>query len=154
MIITNDVHKAPAILKWYQLTYLIVISFLLSLPFGFVGTFLDAFRVIVMIFALPIWIFLLLRDRAISYYFDDNKVTIIKGILFKEMNTIPFQNIQIVTIKTGLLLNLFGLSAISIWTASLSQRAGKHNNEPDGYLKLRSEDAAHLQEIILQKSKM
>lgn len=154
MLNANKVYKVPDILKWYQLTSLILISFIIAFPFALTGSYLNAFKIILIIFVLPVWIFLLIDNRAISFYFDENKLTITKGIFFKKITSIPYTNIQNITIKSGMLLAVFDLSTIQIWTASQGQLTRKRNNDPDGRLKLIKDDAINLNEIILQKSKI
>lgn len=151
MLNANEVYKVPSSLKWYQLTYLVIIAIIISIPFGFGGKFFGALWLLGIFFVLPFWLFMLMADRAISYTYDDNRLTINSGILSKQSNNIPYPNVQNVKINTGLLMNLFGLAGISIWTASQGQIGSRRNSKPDGYLKLNKEDAQQLEEIILRR---
>ena len=95
--------------------------------------------------------FYLLDDNAISFIVDDQKITINRGIIFKNTKIIPFNNIQNIHIKRGFLLRIFGLAGIEIWTASQSQSNKKNEKKPDGYLKLKTIDTQTIAGIISVK---
>lgn len=98
---------------------------------------------------LPILFFTTWGDRNVSFVLDDLKLTINTGIFSRESKIIPYDKVQNVKIKSGILSGLFGLSRINIWTASRDQAAhGKVEARADGYLILNKEDSKLLAEIV------
>ena len=154
MLNKNQVNHLPKILKWYQLAVLILIALILSGLFSMMpqGNFWGVFWVLMIFPMLPIYIFALLQNNAVSFVFDDDKITINRGIVAKSNKILPFDKVQNVHVKTGALMSMFGLAQISIWTASQSQ-IGSQGTKPDGRIKLEKEDAKLLAETILNKKK-
>lgn len=151
MLNVNTTYKLPSSLKWYQLIFLLIIAAVISLPFAFSGQYINYVYMFTILIFLPVWIILLIQNNFISFIFDDNKLTINRGVLFKQNSNIPYHNIQSVKIKTGPIMGVFGLAGISIWTASQGQSSNRQSR-PDGYLKLRKEDALTLENLLLKNN--
>lgn len=132
---------------WYQLTALLFGFTILSIPFGIAGNFAVAFKLFFFFIIVPIFIFLLIENKMISYLFDNSRIVINRGIIFKVNKSIPYSNIQNIKVKTGPLLSIFGLANILIWTASQGQLSNK-GIKPDGSLIINKDDARFLSDVI------
>jgi uncharacterized membrane protein YdbT with pleckstrin-like domain len=158
MMETNTQQKLPGILKWYVLTILILFSLLFSAPFALQNNnaWRSIFITLFIFIVLPIWIYMTIQYKFISFTLDKNTLTKNYGILIKQSKSITFDKIQNVNIVKGLISGLFGLSEINIWTASPSQigtnKNGKVENKPDCTLLLKSEDTEWLKNYVLQKN--
>ncbi len=153
MLNKNELNHLPKILKWYQFTTLVIMALIFALIFSFIpnSSFWGIFWGFFIILVLPIFIILMIENHAITFVFDDDKITINSGVVAKSSKIMPFDKVQNVNVKTGALLGTFGLSEISIWTASQSQMGNQGETKPDGKLKLKKEDSKILAEIILKK---
>lgn len=153
MLSKNEVYKLPPQLKWYQLSYLILIIFLISLPFAFINSFTSTFITLSILIGLPIFFFTAWGDRNVSFVFDYSKLAINTGIFSRESKIIPYDKVQNIKIKSGLLSSMFGLSRVSIWTASPDQAVGdREEARPNGFLILSKGDAQLLSSIALKSS--
>lgn len=149
MINKNEVNHLPMAVRFYQLIFLLIIVLIISLPFSPLwGSYTGALKFFIFLFLIPLFIFCLFTDHAVSFIIDDQKITINRGIIFKNIKIIPFNNIQNINIKKGLLLRMFGLANIEIWTASQSQTNPKNEKRSDGFLRLSTEDAQTIAKII------
>ncbi|HEY4509736.1 hypothetical protein A2963_04920 [Candidatus Roizmanbacteria bacterium RIFCSPLOWO2_01_FULL_40_13] len=156
MLPLNIPNKLPKSLKWYVLTQLVLLFFVLSL----FGIFFDknawfaVFYFALLFLGLPIWIYVMISNKFISFVITENTITINSGIVFKRSNTIAFDQVQNADNSRGPLSTFFGLSKLSIWTASPSQmhiEKGRSENKPEGTLWLRTVDADELKDFILSK---
>jgi membrane protein YdbS with pleckstrin-like domain len=84
-----------------------------------------------------------LRYRWSFFVLTDKSISIQRGAVFRNSTTVRFDRIQDVATRRDPLHLMLGLSALSLWTASLDQRAGR-TNRPDGLLLLNSEEAEWL----------
>lgn len=64
------------------------------------------------------------RVRAIGYAEEDTELWLRKGIIFRSVTVVPYGRMQYVDIKTGPLLNAFGLADLALHTAAASTDAG------------------------------
>lgn len=160
MINLNILQKLPKSLKWYYLAKMIIplfliIIFLVSVSKGEVVYLMVGLLEIFLFFiVLPAWIILLLDYRARSFIMDNEKITINSGIVIKKSRTINFDRIQNTVITKGPLSALFGVSKLSIWTASPMQiqvKEEKMESNPDGVLWLKKIDAEALKEFFSRK---
>ena len=146
--------KMPNRVKFYYLIKLILLTlfaiFLFSLPgsriFRLIMTWLIVFFIDV-----PVFIYLLLDYRNFSFIVKDNDIIVNSGILTKRSKLIPFDKIQNIDLKSGLLIRLFGLTRVNIWTSSPAQikiRNKQSEHTPDSFITLDAEDAIWLQNFI------
>jgi len=150
MIKTKEITKYPLIVKWFALTEILFLLLLLSIPFSLGGkdVWLPFLRLIVIFIGLPVSIYMLLLYRSISFIVEDGRITINSGIITKKSKVIPFNKIQNVNCVRGLLIRIFGLSVVNIWTASPSQ-ININAKKPDGVLILTVDDAEWLKNFII-----
>jgi len=156
MLPQNTSNKLPKSLKWYALARLILLLFVISLPFIIFdkNAWLSIFYPILLFLGLPIWIYVILSYKFVSFVIAENVITINSGIIFKRSNTMAFDRVQNTDNSRGPLSMLFGLSKLSIWTASPSQihiEKGRSKNRPEGTLWLKTVDADELKNFILGK---
>ncbi len=153
MINLNSSNKLPIKnIMFYILTEIIPLSFLVILFLGKRGFFFSLLFIIFII--LPGCILIYLKFKFINFIVENDKVTINSGIIFKRSRTVPFDKVQNIDNSRGLLRRIFGLSKISIWTASPGQ-IEVHNkvstSQADQILILTTSDADWLQNFILSK---
>ena len=153
----NTALKMPNRVKFYYLIKLILLTlfaiFLFSLPgsriFRLVMTWLIVFFI-----DIPVFIYLLLDYRNFSFIVKDNDIIVNSGILTKRSKLIPFDKIQNIDLKSGLLMRLLGLTRVNIWTSSPAQikiRNRQSEHTPDSFITLDAEDATWLQNFISHK---
>jgi membrane protein YdbS with pleckstrin-like domain len=133
-----------------MILFFLLIS-LIGLPFKSVYAI---FISLLFFFGIPFGIYFCLTFNSISFLLDENSISINSGILFKHSFSIAYNNVQNVDCTSGPLSGLFNLSTIKIWTAASSQiiiGRGNSNNEPDGLLTLKSEEAVWLKNFIINK---
>lgn len=101
---------------------------------------------ILMIFAC--FVYPILRYKSYSYYYDEKKIVIKRGVLFKDTITIPVFQIQDLHIIQGPLMQILSLSSIEISTAGSNHSLSGLTNddakvmidELSKYLEARIED--------------
>jgi len=153
----NATLKMPNKVKLYYLIKLILLTlfaiFLFSLPgsqtFRIVMTWLMVFFIDV-----PVFVYLLLDYRNFSFIVKDNDIIVNSGILIKRSKLIPFDKIQNIDLKSGLLMRPLGLTRVNIWTSSPAQikiRNRQSEHTPDSVIILYAEDAIWLQNFISHK---
>jgi membrane protein YdbS with pleckstrin-like domain len=99
------------------------------------------------LFALFLLIRGVLNARLVSYVLTDKTITIDSGVVTRSSCSIRFDRIQDVRTTSDPLRLLFGLKAVSIWTASPDQRAG-NKQRPDGSLLIAAQDADWLGQYL------
>jgi hypothetical protein len=162
MINLNTPNKLPSKIRWYWLTKIIIliflISFLFSLAFSLINkNILSTLFIILIIFiSFPVfsYLLLLLYYNSLTFVVEDTKITINSGVIIKHSKSIPFNIIQNVENVRGILHRIFGISRVKIWTASPEQiqaYKGSTTHKPDGILDLTVEDGNWLKNFILEK---
>jgi uncharacterized membrane protein YdbT with pleckstrin-like domain len=153
MIELNKLTPYPPIAKWYTLTKITLIILVFSAPFTFGGfeVWLGSIFLAAILFGLPITAFSLIHFKTKSFIVENDKITINKGVLTRTSKSIPFDRIQNVTCVSGLLMRLFGITKINIWTASHSQLEDGTSIDPDGLLVLLKGDAEYLKNTITNR---
>ena len=153
----NTSLKLPSNLTWLVLTQLLLafggISLLLALIGGRAIGF-GFFMFFAIVIVLPIWMYELIAFKYVSFSVAEGMVTIDSGIIFKHSNSISFAQVQNVTNTRGPIASSFGLSKVSIWTASPEQiRIQKNDTEhrPTGVLWLETAHAEWIKKFILEK---
>ena len=63
------------------------------------------------------------RVRAIGYAEENTELWLRKGIIFRSVTVVPYGRMQYVDIKTGPLLNVFGLANLTLHTAAAATDA-------------------------------
>lgn len=71
------------------------------------------------------WFIVTKRFENLSVELDDDSINLKHGILVKVEKTIPLEKIQDLAMKTGPILNMFGLASISIETAGGGPQSGR-----------------------------
>jgi len=150
----NISNPLPTNLKWYALSKIAIPV----LPLAFVlmsnQAALAGLFSFVVVFLLPIWLYVVLSYKFTSYVITESLITINSGILFKRSHTIPFTQVQNTNSSRGPLSSAFGLSHLEIWTASPSQiviSKGKSSNKPDFEIWLDKAQAQEVKEFILSR---
>lgn len=155
MISLETTNKLPKNLYYCSLFKIAVVMFLISLFGGMANNaILPTFLAFMIVIGGPIFFYIALTYKYISFIVDKTKILINSGIIFKKSIAIPFDRVQNVDCNKGPILGLFGLSKINIWTASPNQISiqGKNSStNPDGVLIIQTEDAKWLQDFILNK---
>jgi len=136
--------------RLYGLTWIFIVLLILTVFGSLFGHGYDTFIGLIglMIF-IALW--KLLKYECISYIFDEKSLTINSGVFIKRSKYIPFSSIQNITINKGLILMIYGVSQVNIWTSSLSQVQiinGNSENRPSGLLFLDDEDTEWLKNLI------
>ena len=153
MISLNSSNKLPIKnIMFYILAEIIPLSFLAILLLGKRGFFFSLLFIIFII--LPGCILIYLKFKFINFIVEDDKITINSGIIFKRSKSIPFDKIQNVENIKGILLRLFGISKVNIWTSSPEQiQVYKKETiyKPAGSLMLTVADGEWLNNFILSK---
>ena len=150
----NETTQLPKILKWYVFTKIVLALFLVSILLIAMPNWSNLFFSMLVFIGLPIWIYKVLSYKFTTFLLNDNSLTINSGILFKSSLTIPFKQVQNSTSSRGPLSNLFSISKLNIWTASVSQiqiSKGNSNNRPDGQLWLSTDQAILIKGYILNR---
>lgn len=153
MIKVNETTKFTPRSKYYLFTKILLIITLLSIIFSISGdaNFFAVFSFLAVIFGLPFFIFISLTYNSWSFLVDENNIIINYGILVKKSKMIPFDKIQSINRRQGILMGFFNITNIDIWTSSPNQfdiQDGKSSNKPDGNIVLTNEDADWLQRFI------
>lgn len=146
--------KMPNKVLLYYLLRIIVLTFCLFIIFSLPGIqILRSVIVWLMIFFIniPVFIILFLQYINFSFIIKDNDITVKSGILVKRSKLIPFDRVQNVELKSGLLMRSLGLTKVNIWTSSPAQikiRNKESEHTPDSFIILYAEDAIWLQNFI------
>lgn len=141
-------------LQWYVLVKMLLVLLIVSPLIPSSGVWFQTFLSLFLGIVLPIWIYLVISYRFISYAVGERSITINSGILFKRSRTISFSNIQNSDSSRGPLSSIFGLSRLKIWTASPSQiriREGNSKNIPEGQIWLETQTADSIKNFVLSK---
>jgi uncharacterized membrane protein YdbT with pleckstrin-like domain len=159
MIQLGKITSLPEKFKWYIFAKTVgpaIFIVLILLPFAFnevFGRLLLAYICAIFLLMLFGWGYLLLLYKFRNIVVEDGRVTFNSGIFVKQSKAIAFDRVQSVETVKGLVAALFGISEISVWTASPSQ-AGKIDlkNQPDGTFYLSSGDAEWLKNFIISRT--
>jgi len=156
MIELGKQNKIPVKIKWYILTYILLLILLPSLLFSVFGKNfgVSLFSFLAIFVGLPIFIYLSIYYSRLTFVVENDRITINSGIIIKRSKSIPFDKVQNVENVGGLLLRMFGLSRVNIWTSSPEQiqvHKKETTHKPDGRLELNTSDAEWLKNFILSK---
>lgn len=156
MIELGKPNKIPGKVKWYILTYILLLLFIPSLFFSvFSKSFgISLFSFLAVFAGLPMFLYLLIYYSRLTFIVENDRITINSGIIIKRSKSIPFDKVQNVENVGGLLLRMFGLSRVNIWTSSPEQiqvHKKETTHKPDGRLELNTSDAEWLKNFILSK---
>lgn len=156
MVNLNTQNKLPSMIKWYILTKIILIVFVVSLPLLFFskGVWPLVFLLCLVFIGLPAFVYFFLYYKFLTYVVEDNKITINFGVIIKRSNSISFDKVQNVENIRGILSQLFGISKVNIWTSSPEQidvRQAETFHKPAGSLELTAIDGEWLKNFILGK---
>ena len=152
----GEINKLPSSLDNYTFVKSALLATVISLPFYFVNAknWGSVWLFCILVIGLPTFIIILLKNHNTNFLIYTNKITINWGIIIKRSKTIFIDSVQNVSQEKGLLLRIFGLAILRIWTASQSQIViDKNGNstKPDGLLILSKEDVGWLNEFISNK---
>lgn len=148
------------LLGFWMIWFLVIISFVISSAVG-------GDRVLtVLLFSLPLLpiaiVILLILDyiwaklayQFYRYQLTDDAVKIEKGVIWKKYISIPYERIQNVDIRRGILARLLGLSDLHIQTAGYSGGYWQWMVDPEGrLLGLDIQTAEQLREELIKKVK-
>lgn len=150
----KEIYKLPSSATIYAVAKTILIITLISLPFSLFGAGFSMWRFMIIVIGLPVAITTILKYRNTNFSIDGNKIVMNWGVFSSNSRTILSENIQNATLETGLLMKMFSVSVLKIWTSSQSQivfnRSGS-SIKPDGLLILKAEDAVWLNEYLISK---
>ena len=153
----NAVLKVPSKLKWFVLAQLLLVLFVISLViavFGGLSAGVGVFVFFTMLVVIPIWLYKIAALNCVSFTVTDGTLTINSGIFTKRSCAISFTQIQNVATTRGPLTAMFGLSELSVWTASPNQirvEKGNTHHRPTGLLWLETANAEWMKNFILEK---
>lgn len=158
MIKTNEKNYLGREIRIYYLFIIGVIClfgpfplYLFSFSFSYV---LDIIAKMIIIFGLPVYLYLLAKHRSFNFYVYDNRITINSGILKKSSKIIPFASIQKILSEQNAIDQAFNLASVAIWTGAPAKTAAQESgdgNLPEVILKLNKNDAQQLVNHILQR---
>ncbi len=156
MIKTNELTKFTPKIKGYLFTNLVLLILVLTIVFSMAGnsSFFGVLIFLLIVLGLPAYIYIIVMYNYSSFVISENNITINSGVMVKRSKSIPFNNIQSINCKQGLMMGFFGITNFDIWTSSQSQlniNNGNTVNKPDGNLVLTSEDAEWLRGFITYK---
>jgi uncharacterized membrane protein YdbT with pleckstrin-like domain len=153
MIVLNAENKYSP-----KLYFVILLSTLIPiLFFSLLGTskgFIAIFIFLLFIVEMPIMVYFIFKFDSVSFVVDENKITINKGVFTRRSDTMTFDRIQNIECVTSMLMGIFGVTRLNLWTASPSQvviTEGTSQNIAQGVLFLDSPDADWLKNYILNK---
>jgi len=153
----NTELKLPSKLKWLVLVQLLIVSFVISFLVALLGgrsAGVGVFIFFTVLIVLPIWLYEVVAFKCVSFTVTDGALTINSGIFIKCSNAISFAQIQNISSTKGPIAALFGLSKLSVWTASPSQirvQKGETEHRPTGLLWLEAASAEWMKNFILEK---
>ncbi len=81
----------------------LILALSLGIPMGLLSIFLLVYPI--------------LRYHFYSYYYDEERILIYKGVIFKRSVILPVRQIQDIHIYQGPLMHIMGLSGVSVSTA-------------------------------------
>jgi len=151
----NTELKLPKKLRWLVLVQLLLLALVISFPvalFGGGSAGVGVFIFFTVWIVLPIWLYKVASFNCISFTVTDGVLTINSGIIVKHSNTISFAQIQNITNTKGPITGWFGLSKLSVWTASPAQvrvQKGTTEHRPTGMLWLKTANAEWMKNFIL-----
>jgi uncharacterized membrane protein YdbT with pleckstrin-like domain len=158
MITVNTINKySNKVYLRYITPCFIVIFFisLITLATGKISDAVVAFFVLSLMIGVPYSLFFILRIKSYSFVVTENSITQNYGIITKKSETVNFDKIQNIKSSSSILNRLFGLTQLTIWTASPSQAVinnGTSQNEPNIILLLDSADANWLKNYLSSKN--
>jgi membrane protein YdbS with pleckstrin-like domain len=165
MIPLNKPYQLPAAAAWYWLVRSLfvcgaIVLFAYLLRLGLVspscrgtmcGTSGKGFTSFLYIFAVMLAARAVVNTLTCSFVLSEKSITINRGLIFRNSSTIRFDRIQDLRGNRGPLLDVFGLEAIALWTASPDQRVG-NSRRPDGQLLLNVQEAEWLKQLLAEPS--
>ena len=165
MIPLNKPYQLPSAAAWYWLVRSLfvcgaIVLFAYLLRSGLVssncrgtlcGSSGKGFTSFLYIFAVVLAARAVMNTLTCSFVLSDKSITINRGLMFRNSSTIRFDRIQDVRGSRGPLLDIFGLEAIGLWTASPDQRVG-NSRRPDGQLLLDVQEAEWLKQFLAEPS--
>lgn len=100
--------------------------------------------------AIPLWILIIVslvlvsrQVKALGWAEGPSEFLIRKGVMFRRLTVIPYGRIQYVDVKEGPIARMFGITSITLHTAS-SETAGSLDGLP-------AEQAANLRDMLAQR---
>jgi uncharacterized membrane protein YdbT with pleckstrin-like domain len=153
MINLNIENKLPNSYSWYAITKIILLVIIIGILLSFTSFGLALFLSLFMPVIILVTISILIYTTNISFILKNNQIIIKYSFIIKKSKTIPFNNIQNIDSRRGILSQLFKITKISIWTSSPSQisiKNGKTENKPAQILYLKDEDAEFLKDTALK----
>ena len=165
MIPLNKPYQLPSAAAWYWFVRSIfvcgaIVLFAYLLRSGLVssscrgtlcGSSGKGFTSFLYVFAVVLGARAVLNTLTCSFVLSDKNITINRGLIFRNSSSIRFDRIQDVRGSRGPLLDVFGLEAIALWTASPDQRVG-NSRRPDGQLLLDVQEAEWLKQFLANPS--
>jgi membrane protein YdbS with pleckstrin-like domain len=149
--------------KWsIRLTALLnSVIFIIFIAIGVGTRDLGSTILIVSFFVVPILIYLIILEvytrmsyNRWKYKFETHQLKIEHGIIWKKFTSIPYERVQNVGIKRGLLARMLGYSTLEIETAGRSSGWGRKNQQykSEGHIPAVSIKAAEMiSEFLLKK---
>jgi membrane protein YdbS with pleckstrin-like domain len=132
--------------------------FFLGVIGALVGSILVGF-VLLILFAI-LWIIMVevftqMAYNRWFYEFDNNGMKIEKGIIWKKYSNIPYERIQNVDIRRGVIARMLGFSSIEIQTAGYGGfygGRGGHRGHSEGYLPgVEIKKAEQIRDFLMKK---
>lgn len=143
-------------------TALAIPIFLLFLVVPLIGAIIQshALTFVLVIFLAYIIIFLIISEiyARLSYNnwfyeFTDTNLKLERGIIWKRYSNVPYERVQNVDIRRGIMARIFGFSSVMIQTAGYSMPVGNRiSNSAEGYIPAVSvENAEKIRDFLMKK---
>ena len=147
---TNTKYKLTInVISWILILVLIQLSIIFLITYVF--NFWFGFLFITLASDVLFLLFVLLQRHFTYFVFNEEKINIEYGILFKKSKTIHYKKLQNIVVSSGPVMRLAGLSRINFWTASPAQittRRGNSRSNADLSIYLETENAELLEEFV------
>jgi membrane protein YdbS with pleckstrin-like domain len=127
-----------------------IFAVLLAIGFGFYKI-LITFIVLLILWIIFIEVWIQLSYDRWLYEFTKNNLKIERGVIFKRYSNIPYQRVQNVDIRRGIIARILGFSSVMIQTAGYSY-GGRQGLGSEGYIPAVSkEEAEKIRDFVMKK---
>jgi len=137
---------------WF-ITPLIGAFFSIIFGAGIISLLIAGFFVFIILAIIIGEIYASLAYKYFKYDFTKDFLKIERGIIWKRYSNIPYERVQNIDVRRGILARLIGFSEVHIQTAGYSAVGTYGNVSAEGYLPAVSiEDAEKIREFLMKKT--
>ena len=128
-----------------------VFAALLAIGFGFYKI-LTTFIIILILWIIFVEVWIRLAYNRWFYEFTPDNLKIERGVIFKRYSNVPYERIQNVDIRRGIIARIFGFSSVMIQTAGYSGGGRGQGIGSEGYIPAVSkEEAEKIRDFVMKK---